>query len=166
MRDAPTRHVVLMGLMGSGKTTIGRALGRALDRPFVDNDDVLEQRTGRAAAEISRSDGVSALHRAELDALRTSLAAGEPSVVAAAAATVEEPEIREILGGDTIVYLHADPATLAARVQHDHAAHRRATSLPAQYAARDPAYRALADVVVETGSRTVDDIVAEIRRSV
>jgi shikimate kinase len=166
MRDASGHHLVLMGLMGSGKTTVGRALARKLDRPFVDNDEVLEQRTGRSAAEITRSDGVSSLHRAEFESLEASLAHGTPSVVAAAAAVVEEPEARALLDRDTVVYLHADPATLASRVRHEHAAHRRIASLPDQYAARDARYRALADVVVETAGRSVDDIVAEITRSV
>jgi shikimate kinase len=166
MSDASTRNVVLMGLMGSGKTTIGRALARTLNRPFLDNDEVLEQRTGRSAAEIARADGVSALHDAELDALEAGLACDRPAVVAAAAAVIEAPGIAELLRPHTVVYLHADPGTLASRVRDEHAAHRRIASLPKQYATRDGLYRSVANVVVETAGRAVDDIVAQITRSI
>jgi shikimate kinase len=161
-----TRHVVLMGLMGSGKTTIGRALAKVLDRPFLDNDEILEQRTGRSGAEIARTDGVSALHRDEWEALRAELSRDEPSIVAAAAAVIEVPGIAEVLGPHTVAYLHADPATLAARVDHQHAAHRRTVSLAEQYDMRDGEYRRVADVVVETAGRDVDDLVAELSRLV
>jgi len=52
-----TRHLVLVGLMASGKTTVGQTLAARLGRPFVDNDVVLERRTGRSAREIAAADG-------------------------------------------------------------------------------------------------------------
>src|SRR5689334_14413518 len=68
------RHVVLMGLMGSGKSTVGRPLAARLDRPFVDNDDRLAARTGQTAREVAAAEGADALHAREAAVLVDALA--------------------------------------------------------------------------------------------
>src|SRR5262249_45956694 len=91
------RHVVLVGLMGSGKSTVGHALARRLGRPFVDNDEALEARSGRSARAIADADGADALHRLEAQALVDALARPEPAVVAMAASVVEHPGTADAL---------------------------------------------------------------------
>ena len=102
--------------MGSGKSTIGRRVAAALSRPFVDNDARLEQRSGVTAAVVSERDGVAELHRIEADVLLDALASQEPSVIAAAASTIEDARVRDALRDARVVWLRADPAVLAARL--------------------------------------------------
>ena len=153
------RHVVLVGSMGAGKTTIGRLVAPALGRPLVDNDQVLEAE-GPAAADIARAEGVVALHERECRHLRTALASPVPAVVAAAASTVESTDCRAALARHIVVWLHADPATAARR--HDDRTHRRdlgvdlAGAIRPLAVRRDPWYAAVADLVVD-----VDDVTAE-----
>ena len=59
------RHVVLVGMMGSGKTTVGRRVAARLDRPFLDADDELERRSGRTVREWFAEDGEAAFRDAE-----------------------------------------------------------------------------------------------------
>jgi shikimate kinase len=84
-----TRHVALVGLMGTGKSTAGRIVARRLGRPYVDNDDGLEAAAGRTAREIQDDDGEEALHALELEVLRGALARTEPAVIGAAASVVD-----------------------------------------------------------------------------
>ncbi len=122
---APWRHVVLVGLMGSGKTTVGERLAARLGMPFVDSDAQLERATGRTGRAIAGEDGVPALQAIEAGLLLDALAVPGPDVVAAAASVVDESRCRRALRepGIAVIRLRARPATLAAR--HAHGAHRR-----------------------------------------
>jgi shikimate kinase len=165
-----TRHIVLIGLMASGKTTVGVALATRLGRPFVDNDAQLQARTGHSAREIAITEGADGLHRREAEALVAALAMPTPAVVAAAAAAPLEPDVAAALRSHDVVYLRAPPAVLAARlagvpVHDDHrpfvAADPRAV-LDAQFAERDATYLALATVTVDSGGTAPESIVDEI----
>jgi shikimate kinase len=162
------RHIVLVGLMGSGKTAVGEELAARCGRPFVDNDRLLERRTGAAAVEVAASSGPDALHAAELDVLQGALSAGEDAVIGAAASVVDAPSIGRLLEPHVVVWLTADPATLAERVRDPE--HRPfleddpEATLRRQAEARSPRFAAVADIVVDTTDLTpaavVDRIVA------
>src|SRR5947208_13903360 len=92
--SGPPRHVILIGMMGSGKTTVGGRLARALDRPFVDSDVQVEQRTARTVREIFETDGEAAYRVLESEVLAEALASEEPAVIAAAGGTVPHPKNR------------------------------------------------------------------------
>ena len=110
-------HVVLVGMMGSGKTTVGRLLARRLGRPFRDSDDAVEEATGRTVREIWESDGEAAFRTEERRALQRALADPRPSVVAAAGGVVLQGGNRQLLrSGGRVVWLRADPGVLAGRV--------------------------------------------------
>jgi len=167
-----TAHIVLIGLMASGKTTVGTALGHRLHRPFVDNDQALVARYGHSAREIETTTGFDVLHRDEAEVLCAALADPVPAVIAAAAGAVPEPGVEDALGAHIVVYLHASPAELARRVSlmHDDG-HRPFGSqapedlLREQYATRDAVYRSLATLVVDTESRSLDQVIDVIARS-
>lgn len=166
------RHLVLIGLMAAGKSTVGRELAKRLNRTFVDNDTMLEQQTGRSANEIEAESGLDVLHADELSALLTELERAEPAVIAAAAAAAAAPEVRERLREDDVVYLRATPETLAARARSSDDGHRPYahqdlfTVLREQFAGRDALYRDVADIVVEvddmTAQAVADHVIAEI----
>jgi shikimate kinase len=112
-------HIVLVGLMGAGKTTVGRQLAALLGRPFVDNDQQVVAASGRTVAEISTRAGVAEMRRLEREALAEALESRVPAVITAAAGVVLDDETRRWLCAPFVAWLRVDPATLAVRVSHD-----------------------------------------------
>ena len=80
-------HLVLIGLMGVGKTTVGRRVAALLDRPFVDSDLHIEATTGRTVRQIAAEDGAAAMRAVESAALADALARPTPSVIGCRAST-------------------------------------------------------------------------------
>jgi len=159
----PGQHIVLLGLMGSGKTTIGVRLAANLNRPLIDSDDVVRSMTGRAAAQLVADDGVAALHALEAKILIDSLNRQDPAVIAAAASVIESPECRAALANHTCLWFDADAATLAARQKR--AAHRRPFGDPPAALAelkrrRDPRYAQLAVRRIDTAAIDPDGALA------
>jgi shikimate kinase len=149
------RHVVLVGLMGSGKTTVGKKAARLLDARFFDADVELEVRTGRSVADWF-AEGEDGFRAAEADLLASLLAEPDPLVLGAGGGVVVTDANRVALAGPaaTVVYLHAEPAFLASRAKAR--PHRPlladadpAEVLTAMYDVRDPWYRDVADATVE-----------------
>jgi shikimate kinase len=165
-------HVVLVGLMGSGKTTVGGRVAEVLGRPFVDSDSVIEARTRRTVREIWRADGEAAYRVLERDALLDAVRSTTPSVIAAAGGVVLSADNRsDLVAADaTVVWLHADPDTLVARAtrgEHRPLLDDDPAGVLAQMADdREPLYREVADVVVEVADRTVDEVVDDVLAAV
>ena len=102
------RHVVLVGLMGVGKTTVGRRLAKELARPFADVDEQVELRAGRVIPEIFRQDGEEAFRRTEAEVLAELVARPLPLVLAGGGGVVTREENRRTLAGRaTVVWLRA-----------------------------------------------------------
>ena len=101
------RHVVLVGLMGSGKTTVGKKVAKLLGVRFVDADVELEARTGRSVADWFAAEGEAGFRRAEADLLTSLLEDAEPSVIGAGGGVVVQADNRRRLKGTgaTVVYL-------------------------------------------------------------
>ena len=107
----------MLGLMGSGKSTVGRRMAERLGWPFFDSDKDIEAATGLTVRELKERDGADAMHAPETEQILTRLAEREPSVLGAAASTIEVPEVREALKRPNVtpVWLRADPGMLARR---------------------------------------------------
>ena len=100
-------------MMGSGKSTIGRALADALGWPLLDNDALVTEMTGQTGPDLFASDGELALHRAERAAFAEALARPTPAVITAAGSVVDDPWLRSVLpDAGWVVWLDAEPATL------------------------------------------------------
>jgi shikimate kinase len=113
---APAR-VLLMGMMGAGKSTVGRALADRTGWPYLDNDELVVQATGREAPEILDSDGEPALRRAESAALTYALGMAPPVVAGVAGGVVLDSVDRGRLAqGGVVVWLRATVDTLVGRV--------------------------------------------------
>lgn len=174
MEHHPDRPIVIIGPMGSGKTTIGRLLATRLGLPFVDNDAALEEHAGRTAATIAREDGVAALHVREATVLRDALDASRASgsaVITAAASTVTEPELRARLHAEAfVVWLTATTDTLARRTDTGSTGRPRLEDdqlalAEEQRRERDPLFAEVADLLVATDGSidgVVDDVVANL----
>jgi 5-deoxy-5-amino-3-dehydroquinate synthase len=162
------RHIVLVGLMGSGKTTVGEIVAARLGRPFVDSDAVIEERTGRTVREIWHTDGEPAYRVLETAALRDFLDSPEPSVIAAAGGVVLREENRAALkeAAALVVWLDADVDVLAARATTgDHRPLLDDDPLGAMTQMdreREPLYREVAGVVIDTTDRSPEDVADEI----
>ena len=161
-----TVRILLVGMMGSGKTTVGRELARRTGWPFLDNDALVRELTGRQPATIDAEDGEDALHAAETAAFRAAVARLGPAIIAVAGAVADEPEERAgLAAAGHVVWLRANPATLLQRVGSG--AGRRADArdpewVAARVVAREPAYGAVADQVIDVDGRTPGEVVAAI----
>ncbi len=162
-------HIVLLGLMGTGKTTVGRLLAARLQRQLRDSDELLEARHGRTAAEIADDVGADGLHRLEAEVLLDALASPTPCVIAAAASTIEDQRCRDALAGAFGVWLRADASALATRVRQQ--AHRPLEDnveqqLATQAARRDPLFARAADLIVDVDDsppeETADSVVRRL----
>lgn len=162
------RPIVLVGLMGSGKTTVGKALAEHLGFRFVDNDAGIETEYDATVEELEAQLGIEEAHRIEARQLLRSLQhyQQEPIVVAAAGSVVEDAACRRALEDATVVWLRASPDYLASRLSP--ADHRPLLGLEpeqllAQYSShRRDLYAAVAGLTVDVAGRSVADIVAEI----
>jgi shikimate kinase/3-dehydroquinate synthase len=151
---------VLVGLMGSGKTTVGAALATRLGWPHRDSDDEIARSHDKSAREIATRDGIDHLHAIELAHLLDALVDPGPSVISAAASEIDEPVARAALDDldVNVVWLTADPKVLAARASS--AGHRPSPEpIETQAARREPLYAAVADRTVDVADRSVDQIV-------
>ncbi|MFB4277116.1 MULTISPECIES: shikimate kinase [unclassified Nonomuraea] len=145
----------MIGLMGSGKTTSGRLIAEALGLPFTDSDQYLEERHGGTSAPIAAKEGKEALHRYEAEHVLDGLA-GEPKVIAAAASTVESPQVREALGGAFVVWVDAADEVLAERMRTS--THRPEYAPAAMRARREPYFREVADLVCDVGVMSPEQV--------
>jgi 3-dehydroquinate synthase/shikimate kinase/3-dehydroquinate synthase len=108
--------IVLIGFMGAGKTTIGRALAQRLGLPFVDVDDVIADETGRSIPEIFAIEGEAGF-RAMERAATIEILGGDDAVVALGGGALGDPDTRAALDGAEVVYLRADLDEHLRRVQ-------------------------------------------------
>ena len=160
--------MVLVGLMGAGKTSVGRILARRLAWPLSDSDEWILARTGETVRRLRAEIGVDAMHRLESDHLVDALADRHPSVVAAAASIADDPRARKALAapGVVTVWLRARPATLATRF--DSAAHRPAYGddpdrfLAEQAESRYPEYEAMSQIAVDVDTTSAEDTAAAV----
>lgn len=148
--------VLLMGMMGSGKSTVGAALSSRVGWPYLDNDVLLERTAGARAPEILASQGDQALHEAESRVLTVMLALPGPVIVGIPAGVVlSELDRARIVGAPAhVVWLRASPAVLSRRVGSGASRPRLGVdplaSLRALAAERNPFFEEVADQVIDT----------------
>lgn len=164
------RHIVLVGMMGAGKSSVGRALAAKLDRPLLDSDDLVEAQTGRTVRHIFQDDGEAEYRRIESEVLRGILAEPTPSVVAAAGGIVLSADNRAALRASRcqVVWLLADVDVLVQRVRHG--GHRPLLdddpegTLRRMFDDREALYREVADAIVSVDNRSVNDVAQAVLR--
>lgn len=160
-------NLFLVGLMGAGKSTVGRQLARRLKRSFYDSDHEVERRCGVGIPVIFDIEGERGFRAREAQVI-AELAALDGIVLATGGGVVLDAENRRRLAArGTVVYLHARPADLYDRVRHDR--HRPLLAnadplikLEELYAQRDPLYREVADLVVNTGKQSAQALVRDL----
>ncbi|MGD1035047.1 MAG: shikimate kinase [Candidatus Dormibacteria bacterium] len=149
-----SRPIVLVGLMGCGKTTVGTALAGRLGRPLWDGDLQLQGLTGLTAAALAAERGTDVLHRIEVEVLAMGLAHRPVPVVGAAAAAVLDPRLPGMLHQAWTVWLRVEVTHLVTRLRHDDG-HRPElagdllATLREMARVRDPLYAQVADLAVD-----------------
>lgn len=158
------KPVFLVGMMGAGKTTIGRALARVLGREFLDLDHEIEARCGVRVAHIFDIEGEAGFRRRE-QAVLDDCSARQDLVLATGGGAVLDPENRQLLATrGVVVYLRATPEELYRRVARDRSRPLLQTANPQArirelVAVRQPLYEEVAHIVFDTGSMPVQHVV-------
>ena len=159
---------MLVGLMGVGKTTVGKRCAERLDRPFVDTDELVVAAAGVPFAELWAVEGEPGFRARERVAVADAAASPVPLVIACGGGAVLDPDNRRVLRGTGfVVWLDAPPAILVSRLASDDsrpllAGRDRAATLTRLGDVRAPAYEAAADVTVATDGRTMDEVAAAV----
>jgi shikimate kinase len=169
-------HLILIGLMGVGKSTVGNQCARLLDRPFVDTDDLVEALAGMTVQEVFATQGETGFRRIESQVLADACASPVPAVIACGGGAVLDPfNRRRLQHAGTVVWLQAPAEVLAERVgtgdgrpllvgpggaararTHVTATLERLASL------RESAYASTADVVVDTAGRSPEQVAVDV----
>jgi shikimate kinase len=156
--------VAIVGYMGSGKTTLGLLLARALSVEFVDLDRVIVRSAGKAIPQIFAEHGENHFRDLEYNALLQTLDGGTPSVVACGGGTVVRPDNRTLLRDVTTVFLREDTEVLYQRTRGTERPLRAASleEFELRYAERLPLYREVADIEVEADGRPPAKVAEEV----
>ena len=162
------RHVVLLGLMGAGKTSVGRRVAERLGRPLLDGDAVLEERTGgRTAADIVDTESAERLHALEAEIALECLGTTTPAVIGPAASVIEVEAVRDAMAGHIVVWLTGPVVRLAADASTK--PHRPFLDdgdpvelFTRQMAVREPLVLPIADLVIDVYSMSKDDQAAAV----
>ena len=165
----PVRAIFLVGFMGAGKTTVGRALSESMGWRFEDLDDRIRAREGRSIPDIFAQSGEAEFRHSELAALQEllqELRYGPPTIAALGGGAFAQPEIVNLLeeSGNITIFLDAPVDELWQRCGADGIDRpllRQRSEFEQLYQKRRP-YYLRARVRVETGSRTIQNIVEEI----
>lgn len=165
MRPVAPR-AVLVGLPGSGKSTIGRRLAKALGVEMLDTDAVIEQQTGRSIADIFATDGEQEFRRIEEQMVRRALAEHD-GVLSLGGGAVTTPGVRSALAGHTVVFLEISATegvrrTGGSTVRPLLAGGDRGEKFRALMAQRVPLYRKVATIRVNTNRRNPGAVVRYI----
>ena len=163
-----SRIVVLVGMMGSGKTTVGRAVAARVGVDFVDTDDLVVARAGKSIREIFAHDGEAFFRDLESQVLADVLDSSTDVVIAAAGGTILRESNREEIRAraDVVLWLDADVSTLGERAGNG--AHRPLldgdieTHLMTLDAERRELYRSVADVRIDTTSKDIEGVAKEV----
>lgn len=139
--------------MGTGKSTVGRLVASRLGVPLRDSDAAIQGLTGQTVRELAATEGVDAMHEREARSLLDALGDPAPSVICAAASTIDREDCRAALAGAFVAWLQADPAVLAGRFgRRDHRPRFGTTPaalLERQARERTERFRAAADLELD-----------------
>jgi shikimate kinase len=161
-------HIVLVGMMGAGKTSVGKLLADRLDRPFFDVDAWIEDEEGVSIAGIFETRGEAAFRDLEVKVLESFLVNPNASVLSVGGGAITDSRMRTMMNDhNRVVWLRATPETLAERVGDGSkrpllAGKDPAAELARRSTERTPMYTEVADVIVDVDDLSLDDVVDRV----
>lgn len=158
------KNVILIGMPGSGKSTVGVLLAKTLGYGFIDTDLTIQQREGALLQDILNTRGIEAFLDAEEGAIR-SVGCGHCVVAPGGSAVCREGAMAHLKSLGTVVYLKVTPEGLARRLKNISTrgiAMEPGQTLDDLYLYREPLYRRYADTVVEVGEQSLEETVAAV----
>ena len=150
------KHIILVGLPGAGKSTIGRQLARRRELPFFDSDAVIEERLGEPIRSFFEREGEAAFRNVEEETLHALMAREQPCVLATGGgAVLRDANRQRMRERGVVVYLRAQPEQLIKRLRRDTRRPLLQTDNPlarlrALHAVREPLYREVATFTLDT----------------
>ncbi|MFZ4498206.1 MAG: shikimate kinase [Burkholderiales bacterium] len=160
-------RIFLVGLMGAGKSTVGRLLAREFGLQFIDSDHEIEARNGVSIATIFELEGEAGFRARERRIIDELTQRDRIVLATGGGAVIDADNRRDLAGRGFVIYLHARPESLFTRLRNDRSRPLLQTADPrgrlAQlYRERDPWYREVADLVVETGRQGAGKLARQI----
>ncbi|HYC31849.1 MAG TPA: shikimate kinase [Gemmatimonadales bacterium] len=162
------RHVLLVGLPGSGKSTVGRLAAGGLGAPLLDIDLLLVRQMGRPVAQIFGMIGEAAFRQMEREAVAAALAGPPAVIVPGGGWAAQEGQVEAVRPSSIVVYLRCPPPVAAKRAEQGETRPLLAGTDPVQrmkslLEAREPWYR-LADYVVDAGTGPADRVARDVEQ--
>lgn len=160
----PSGNIFLVGMMGAGKTTVGKLLAKQLSKKFIDSDEEIQKRTGVTVPHIFDLEGEAGFRQREVSVIHDLVQLNDIVLATGGGAILSEANRSVLHNNGTVVYLKSTVHDLWMRTRNDRnrpllqTANPQAT-LKMLYEQRDPIYSALADVVVHTGKRGAHNLV-------
>ena len=167
---AGVERILLVGMMGAGKTTVGRGLAQRFGWPYLDSDEEVRRRTGRTVPQLFAERGEPAFRAEESAVLAEACSSTHPVVVSVAGGAVLDPENRKLLAASgLVVWLRASLATLTQRVGDGRTrpllGDDPGAALVQLYPKRAPLYEAVATVVVDVDDIPSDRVIERVARA-
>ena len=162
-------NIALIGFMGTGKTVVGEALAKKLNRKFVELDSLIEQKAGKSIPEIFQQEGETAFRELEIDVAKE-VSRGEKQVIACGGGIVlNKINIDRLREKAIIVYLTASPRVILKRTSGDESIRpvlksaNKALHIKELLRFRKPFYERAADIKVDTSRLDVDSVAEQIK---
>ena len=168
-RDGLPENIFLVGLMGAGKTSVGRALAKRLHKTFYDTDREIERATGVKIPVIFEIEGEAGFRAREAKLLAELVRHTNIVLATGGGAVLSEQNRRLLAEHGTVIYLRATAPDLWQRTHHDKNRPLLQTDDPLKklqelFAQRDPLYREIADVIIDTGSQSVGSLAHKLEQ--
>ena len=168
-RDGLPENIFLVGLMGAGKTSVGRALAKRLHKTFYDTDQEIERATGVKIPVIFEIEGEAGFRAREAKLLAELVRHTNIVLATGGGAVLSEQNRRLLAEHGTVIYLRATAPDLWQRTHHDKNRPLLQTDDPLKklqelFAQRDPLYREIADVIIDTGSQSVGSLAHKLEQ--
>lgn len=160
-------NIFLVGLMGAGKTTAGRQLAAELAKSFHDTDHEIERRTGVRISLIFEIEGEAGFRAREKQVLDQFTQLANVVLATGGGAVLDADNRRHLAERGVVVYLHGQPKDLWHRTRHDKSRPLLQTADPLEklqslYLQRDPLYREIADIVIDTGRQSARALLQQL----
>lgn len=162
-----TNNIILVGLMGAGKTTVGKLLAKHLKKTFLDSDHEIERRTGVNIPLIFELEGESGFRDREAQVIGELCCQDNVVLATGGGAVLREDNRRRLAGAGTVVYLRAQVRDLWQRTRQDRNRPLLQTADPKAklqelFSQRDQIYRDMADIIMDTGDQNVHSLVRQL----